>query len=75
MDRVVNAIKEYPTLFMIGDNDEGLARGIQPWLEMVERIKARTEAVVKTKVIGGGIMHWMDARRRSLILCPNGSMT
>lgn len=54
VNRTVEAINGYPTLFLIGDNDEGLAKGLQPWLEMVNKIKAKAERDVKVEVLEGG---------------------
>ena len=52
VDRTAEAIKGYPTLFMIGDNDEGLTKGLIPWLEMVNKIKGRTESAVTSGSVG-----------------------
>lgn len=54
VNRTVEAIEGYPTLFLIGDNDEGLTKGLKPWLEMIDKIKAKAESDIKVEVLGGG---------------------
>lgn len=54
VERTLKAIKECPTLFMIGGNDEGLTNGLTPWLEMIDKIMNKTSTAIKIAILKGG---------------------